>query len=74
MRPNPQDSTACLGFFALQVEVPLLQAGSTDDELDSRSLLVNVPHSGACPAPVESWRTERMDRYSDLPNGSLERR
>ena len=25
MRPNPQDSTACLGFFALQVEVPLLQ-------------------------------------------------
>ena len=37
MRPNPQDSTACLGFFALQVEVPLLQAGSTDDELDSEA-------------------------------------
>jgi hypothetical protein len=37
MRPNPQDSTACLGFFALQVEVPLLQAGSTDDDLDSEA-------------------------------------
>ena len=37
MRPNPQDSTACLGFFTLQVEVPLLQAGSTDDNLDSEA-------------------------------------
>jgi hypothetical protein len=25
LRPNPQDPTACLGFRALHVEVPLLQ-------------------------------------------------
>ena len=25
MRPNPQDPTACLGFFAIQAEFPLLQ-------------------------------------------------
>jgi hypothetical protein len=37
MRPNPQDSTACLGYYALQVGVPLLQAGSTDDELDEKA-------------------------------------
>ena len=73
MRPNPQDPTACLGFRAIYVEVPLLQ-GSTDDVSDEEGLLVNVPQSGACSAPVESWRTERMDRSSDLPNGSLERR
>jgi len=26
MRPNPQDPTACLGFRAVYVEVPLLQS------------------------------------------------
>src|SRR5215211_5081621 len=62
LRPKPQDPTACLGFCAFQVEVPLLQAGSTDDEFVRGNRLVNVPHSGAYPAPIRSWRTGRMDR------------
>ena len=37
LRPNPQDPTACLGFSALRVEVPLLQAESTDDEFDEEA-------------------------------------
>ena len=32
------------------------KAGSTNDEFVRVSRLVNVPHSGACPAPVESWK------------------
>jgi hypothetical protein len=52
LRPKPQDPTACLGFRAFRVEVPLLQAGSTDDKFVRGNRLVNVPHSGAYPAPV----------------------
>jgi hypothetical protein len=37
LRPNPQDPTACLGFSALRVDVPLLQAGSTDDKSDEEA-------------------------------------
>ena len=38
------------------------KTGSTDDKIGQKGLLVNVPHSGACPIPVESWKIERMDR------------
>ena len=74
MRPNPQDSTACLGYCALQVGVPLLQAGSTDDEFDEEAYwsMFHIP----VPARLQS-KAEEPSKWtdpSDLPNGSLERR
>ena len=69
MRPNPQDPTACLGSSRSTVEVPLLQAGCTDDESGRGGLLVNVPHSGACPAPDRSsgepsaWTDQRSAKW-----------
>ena len=74
MRPNPQDPTACLGFRALPVEVPLLQAGSTDDELDEKAhwSMFHIP----VPARLQSKAEEpsKWTDLSDLSNGSLERR
>jgi hypothetical protein len=63
-RPKPQDSTACLGNLDLNVDFPLLpMAGCTDDASTGGCLLVNVPHSGACPTEDESLGTGRMDRH-----------
>ena len=63
VRPNPQDSTACLGTLAFHVEVPLLQAGSTDDKFceDTDWSMFHIP----VPARLQSKAGE-PSTWTDL--------
>jgi len=57
-------------------EVPLRFHGCTDEHDECSDLMVNVPHSGACPAENVRLGTERLGPKSRTlePKGSLERR
>jgi hypothetical protein len=78
-RPKPQDPTACLGrpdaASRFHSGPRCFQRGPVVLTRRRRvGLMVNVPHSGACPIARRTPASEHLDSSEKLPKGSLERR